>query len=117
MQYNFRKDLERCWCKATSFGNGEDGKSIGQCYVTALLINEIFGGQIMHGWIKWNGKRLHHFWNLIDFSAQNKEVDFTSDQYGGDGYKPIIKGEVFTKPNFCNPRFKKLKAKYIALYQ
>jgi hypothetical protein len=114
MQRDFRKDLERCWRKSTSFGNGEDGKSIGQCYVTAMLIYEVFGGNIMHGWVKWNGKRLHHFWNL---TVTSEEIDFTSDQYGGDGYTPIIKGEIFTKPNFNNSRFKKLKANYLALYK
>jgi hypothetical protein len=117
MQRNFRKDLERIWCKETSFGNGETGKSTGQCYVTALLVYEIFGGNVMHGWIKWNGKRLHHFWNRTFISGRDENVDYTSDQYGGDGFYPIIEGEVFKTPNMKNPRFLKLKAKYLALYQ
>jgi hypothetical protein len=117
MIHEFRKKLEQCWCKSTSFSNGEDGNSRGQCYVTALLIYDVFGGKIMHGWITYQGKRQHHFWNTIIRGGREDEIDLTSDQYGGDGFTPLIKGEVYTKPNLKNLRFLKLKAKYIALYK
>lgn len=48
-----------------------------------------------------------HYWNRI-----NKiEIDFTSDQYGGDGYHPLsgIKGIVSKVKGKSNSRYKKLR--------
>ena len=112
----FRSILELIWDKSTSFKNGEKGKSRGQCYSTALLINSIHGGEIVHGWVKFNGKREHHFWNQFeDEIIGTFQLDFTSDQYNGDGIHPIMVGQVYDKPNFNNKKFLKLKEKYIAI--
>jgi hypothetical protein len=102
---------EKCWSKDTSFSKMEGSR--GQCYVTALLVNELFGGFVMHGYITFNGKREHHFWNMVS----GREIDLTSDQYDGDGFNPVIHGETYDKPNFKNRCYLKLKAKYNALNQ
>lgn len=54
-------------------------KSLGQCYVTAMVNHRIFGWKIM----RWQ----HHFWNKLSNGIQ---IDLTSDQDGinGDGVYP-----------------------------
>jgi len=106
-----REKIVKCWGKDTSYTHSEGSR--GQCYVTALLVYKCCQGEIRHGYIEFNGKREHHFWNMtFDYF----EVDFTSDQYGGDGFKPIINGETYYKvPNFTNPRFLKLLERFLDL--
>jgi hypothetical protein len=115
MLSDFREQLKICWTKSTAFSGGSTGSSKGQCYVTALLTYDVLGGKIMHGYVNHNGKRLHHFWNMLTIGGRSEEVDFTSDQYGGDGFTPLIKGEVYSKPNLTNKRFLKIKRNYLSL--
>ena len=72
---SLRKILEKCWPK---------NKSKGQCYITALVVQDFFGGQI----VRWKGPDGlgSHYWNIL---PDGKQVDLTSDQYGGDGFDPI----------------------------
>jgi hypothetical protein len=103
-----RRILEtKCWCPETAYRKDyytEEHPSRGQCYVTALLINKLFGGEIKNGKIKYNGES--HYWNIVD----GEGVDLTSGQYGGDGIHPLP-DRSFTRirtvgnPNFNNKRF------------
>lgn len=52
-----------------------DNPSIGQCHVTALLIQEKFGGHIVEGHA--HPHLVVHFWNVIDGIT----VDITRDQF------------------------------------
>lgn len=54
----------------------------GHCAVTALLVQEFFGGEILD-----NNETLKHFWNKID----NKEIDLTESQF--EGGKNPYKGQ------------------------
>jgi hypothetical protein len=53
--------------------------SRGQCYVTAMCVQDIFGGDILEGVIDCG----NHFWNKL---PNGQEFDLTSDQFkDGDG--------------------------------
>lgn len=70
---NVKNCLIKCWSIKTSSKWTVKNPSRGQCGVTALLINDIFGGEILKTKIdnQW------HYYNRID----GKEYDFTSDQF------------------------------------
>lgn len=77
-----RKNLERAWCRKTAWPPDqkrwrEDLPSIGQCYVTARIVMDRFGGYII-GTTKPN-----HSWNRF---PDGTEVDLTADQFQ-DGRK------------------------------
>jgi hypothetical protein len=55
------------------------------CAAAATVIRVLFGGDIVTG--KVCGER--HYWNRL---PDGQEVDFTSCQYGGDGFTPLAKG-------------------------
>jgi len=106
--YFVRDLLKKCWCKETAYQkslkSGHQCPSRGQCYVTALLIQQIYGGEIMTGTIRGE----EHYWNMIN----DVQIDFTSDQYGGDGYHPIILNGTITKGNTNNKRFQLLDKRW-----
>ncbi len=104
--HSLRTILIKCWKKDTSFSHSDGSK--GQCYVTALLIKYLYGGEILHGYVN----QEHHFWNLIN----GKEIDLTSDQYGGNGFNPVTCGRVYKRVNFENRRFRKLLERYNAIH-
>ncbi len=62
-------------------------KSYGHCYVTARALHEILGWEILHSVSE------HQFWNRL---PDGREVDFTSDQSGGDGIHKLK--DVIGKP-------------------
>lgn len=118
-----REMLEKLWCKEAAYPasleTGKQTKSRGQCYVTALLIKHLYGGEVMKGivevkliWVnddsveELNGQETH-YWNRIN----DEEIDFTSDQYGGDGFKPVVEGKPVKHLNWNNKRFKILLAR------
>lgn len=74
------KALTECWIKETSNQPekwASSNPTLGQCAVTALLVNEMFGGVIIRGEFK-NGQT--HYWNLIEKNV----VDLTRDQFKGE---------------------------------
>lgn len=94
-----RAVLEKGWNAKTSYClDGYDGrvKSLGQCYVTARALHHLFGWEIIYSGEDGN----NHYWNRL---SSGLEVDFTSDQIGGDGIYPMH--DLFGKPR----RFRDLK--------
>ena len=92
-----RKILESGWSKETTYQGckhdyGKKGfsKSYGQCYVTARAIHKVFGGKIIRN------KEENHYWNRL---PDGTELDFTSNQLGGDGINPVknLKWEIKEK--------------------
>ena len=74
----FIKVLELSWSKDTCTPSlqdiwNENNKAIGQCAVTALIVNDFFGGKIMRCMCE-SGS---HYYNLIN----NNIVDLTSSQF------------------------------------
>lgn len=99
-----RKFLETVWSRKTAYNPKKwtpEIPSTGHCYITALYIAMKYGGTIRWG----KHGRFNHYWNEPE---NYPPTDLTSDQYGGDGYKPcanIISRGVKT-PNFNNRLFK-----------
>jgi len=104
-----RTIIEKCWDNQTAYPkslkSGSTCRSRGQCYVTALLVEVMFGGEIIHG--KIDGESC--YWNRVG----NSEVDLTSDQYGGDGFHPVTRGQKTTLLNFNNKRFTLLFTRWL----
>ena len=79
----------------------------GQCYVTALIVNDYFGGKILKAKFE---DGTGHFWNLID----DKEIDLTRSQFD--------KNEIISKPTIrsreeiqANPKYKEYNRRYLIL--
>lgn len=75
-------DVAACWSAESSVGDrwGEPGMPIelGQCAVTAMVVQDVFGGELLRGVVIGEGS---HYWNLIG----GVEVDFTRAQFGAFG--------------------------------
>ena len=65
--------LRSCWSSESSSKWAKDNPALGQCGVTALVVNDYLGGEILK--TKYGG--IWHFYNRID----GKSVDFTKSQY------------------------------------
>ena len=109
-----RNILKTGWNRESSYSTelyeGSDPySSDGQCYITARTLNYIFGWDIIH----LRNSDYNHYWNKL---KDGTELDFTSDQMGGDGYHPIDEMKGKGKPRIfksidqvkgLNPRLKK----------
>lgn len=87
--------LRKSWGKDTAWKNkGEKGKPDGQCFVTALIVQDFFGGDILrHDF----GNGDIHFWNRL---PNGKEIDLTSGQFpDGDGINAVswLRGEGYRR--------------------
>ena len=72
-------ELRKAWCRATAHPScqnkwTEDNPSCGQCCVTALVIQELYGGDIYSCKVGKNS----HFVNIIN----ERIVDKTAEQFG-----------------------------------
>jgi hypothetical protein len=90
----------------------EANPSRGQCAVTALLVRELLGGDILIANVVRDGKRIErHAWNRL---ASGITVDLTREQF--------LTGEQFTEPAVDEPlithrtpeRYETLKARVLA---
>lgn len=83
-----REILEQGWSEDTAHNKGEfresKYRSCGQCYVTARAVNRVFGWEVLH--LSSKKEDINHYWNRM---PNGREVDFTSDQFGGDGLNKI----------------------------
>ncbi len=65
--------LNKCWSLDTGSKWSAENPARGQCSVTALVINDVFGGEIR----KTKAGDEWHYYNYID----DERVDFTSSQF------------------------------------
>ncbi|HKJ54336.1 MAG TPA: hypothetical protein VKB27_22770 [Gammaproteobacteria bacterium] len=65
--------LSSSWSPQTAIQWRPDNPALGQCNVTALLVNELFGGRIL----KTRHRESVHYYNEID----GQRYDFTSSQF------------------------------------
>ncbi|MFZ3032197.1 MAG: hypothetical protein WA082_04120 [Candidatus Moraniibacteriota bacterium] len=78
---NLEKALRKSWAKETSYFPDlwtADNSALGQCAVTALVVNDYLGGEIV--WAEAvlpDGQTISHYFNLID----GKEIDLTRSQF------------------------------------
>lgn len=108
-----RQHFEQLWdAKTCLFGGGFDPEhpSRGQCYVTAMVIQDVLGGEVVEGSVD----GCTHFWNQL---PDGSEWDLTSDQFkGGDGIHPLKRRKYWcTKSpvNRKNRRYLLLKKRYV----
>jgi len=104
-----RKKISKCWSHDTSYFGEKSSGSRGQCYVTALLVQDLLDGEILTGKTPIPLGEETHYWNLL---PNGDELDLTSDQYHGDGFNPIIKGRRAQRINRKNKRYLLLKRTY-----
>ncbi len=87
--------IKASWSKETSASPdkwSKDNPSLGQCAVTALVIQDLKGGDLLRG--KVNGSS--HYWNRL---PDGPELDLTIDQFGVP--KPDIKGQERMSREYC----------------
>lgn len=114
--YIFQQIMRACWSARTSAATpevwGEGPVSTGQCAVTALLFQDVFGGELLRSVV--NGES--HYWNLTEDGV---EVDFTRSQF----QVPLIFSEdtvirdreyVLGNPNTA-ARYETLKETYLSV--
>lgn len=75
----FEKIIRLAWSKDTCYEPWQNkwnsnNPSKGQCYVTAKLFQELFGGSLIKAK---DSNNISHYWNLLE----QVEYDFTKDQY------------------------------------
>ena len=68
-----RSALSSCWSPQTAIQWRPDNPALGQCNVTALLVNELFGGRIL----KTRHRESRHYYNEI----RGRRYDFTDSQF------------------------------------
>lgn len=69
--------LRSAWCKETAYHEewGVECPSLNQCCVTAMVVQDYFGGEIL--WAPC-GEDIRHFWNLLEYGII---VDLTWEQF------------------------------------
>ena len=125
-----RRKLEQAWCRRTAHPKCRKKwrktlPSFGQCYVTALITQDHFGGELLAGiggiaGQKPRGKKagdlilMMHIWNRL---PDGTEVDLTADQMGGKVPIPVVAIGKITKigAKRSNPRYKLLRRRLEAL--
>ena len=82
LRAKFEKTWSRdtCWHKADFHPKVPSG---GQCFVTAMIVQDIFGGDLIQGTVRQIDGKMNHYWNKL---PDGQEFDLTSDQFvEGDG--------------------------------
>jgi hypothetical protein len=88
--------------------------SRGQCGVTALVLNDLFGGDLLLDEVHVDGQRVgHHWWNRFGAAA---EVDLTLEQFRPD--EVVTAGRVIERPpgppRRCHEQYDILRARVFA---
>lgn len=105
--------LQSTWSVETAYSGDRKNwtlqrNSTGQCTVTAMIVQDFFGGKIVRGYSE--KYKLFHYWNEID----GKKVDLTYNQFSYD--KPDIE---FTKIIYKSKddlmKIRSVKSRYILL--
>lgn len=98
---DLEKTLQKSWSKETSYCPNEWNElssALGQCAVSALVVNDYFGGEIIWAEVLLpDGKKISHYFNLIG----NKDIDLTRSQFPKD---TIIPAGVEKKKGFATTR-------------
>lgn len=109
---DLHKILNMVWSIDTAYEGDkkkwtEDKKSTGQCTVTAMIVQDYFGGKIKRGYSeKYN---LFHYWNEIN----GEKIDLTYDQFSDKTDIEFIK--VITKTKNDLMKIRSVRKRYILL--
>ena len=82
---SMRRRLRRAWSAATSGKWREDAPALGQCSVTALLLHDRYGAELLSTPTPWGP----HFYNRVG----GERLDLTAEQFAalGDGAMPACR--------------------------
>ncbi len=91
-----------------------DNPARGQCGVTSLVLNDLFGGDLVLGEVRVAGERTGvHYWNRFGAGV---EVDLTRDQFGPA--ESVVGAEVVQRPagppKRCRAEYELLRARVFA---
>jgi hypothetical protein len=107
------RTLVQGWSRATSYDSArwcEQNPALGQCAVSALIVQDLLGGQLLVG--KVNG--IEHYWNLL---TDNRELDLTKHQFehieSFEGPTYADRGYVLSFPN-TRRRYRQLRRSVLA---
>ncbi|WP_406492456.1 hypothetical protein OG936_03525 [Streptomyces sp. NBC_00846] len=71
-----------------------DNPARDQCGVTALVVHDLLGGELIRGEVHVDGERVdYHWWNRLGMGI---EVDLTREQFGPD--ETVVGGDVIERP-------------------
>jgi hypothetical protein len=102
-------ELRKAWCRETAHPSyqskwSEDNPSYGQCCVTALVIQDLYGGDIYSCKV---GKH-SHFVNIIN----EKIIDKTAEQFGDTNNIKYVDGSFRKKSRMSLLKNKDIKQRY-----
>lgn len=102
-------ELRKAWCRETAHPSyqskwSEDNPSYGQCCVTALVIQDLYGGDIYSCKV---GKH-SHFVNIIN----ERIIDKTAEQFGGTDKVEYISGSFRKRTRTSLLKNKDIKQRY-----
>ena len=108
--------IREAWCLDTCYPDSRQKwienphiPEIGQCAVTALLVQDLFGGKIV------KNNKLHHYFNfdigigdifdLTQYQFEPDEIEFELDSLGNINFDVIVKREELLKNNDTKERY------------
>lgn len=102
-------ELEKAWCRETAHPSyrdkwSGDNPSVGQCLVTALVIQDEYGGDIYSCKVGGNS----HFVNIIN----ERIIDKTTEQFGGTDKIKYINGSFRKRSRASLLKNKDVKQRY-----
>ncbi|WKX23017.1 MULTISPECIES: hypothetical protein [unclassified Streptomyces] len=81
-----------------------DNPARDQCGVTAMVLNDLLGGELIRGEVHVAGERVdYHWWNRL---GPDLEVDLTREQFGP--HETVVGGTVVPRP----PEIRRLREEY-----
>ena len=91
--------ISGCWNRRTSYdpqGWSKGNRAWGQCAVTALVVQDLFGGVVVRGFV--NG--IEHYWNRL---PNQSELDLTRKQFNEirdiAGVSPVSRDALLAFPS------------------
>ena len=87
------------WGPDTCYPNMREGwdpatPSRDQCGMTALVVQDVLGGDLVHGEVQVAGEHVgHHYWNRL---PDGTDVDLTADQFLPEEH--VVGGTVVIRP-------------------
>jgi hypothetical protein len=91
-----------------------DNPSRDQCGMTALVVQDILGGELIIAEVHVGGAKVgHHYWNRL---PDGSEVDLTSDQFRPD--EEVVGGKAIARPpdapRYHREQYERLRGKVFA---
>lgn len=110
IEHAVRRSLGADTCPPESRAEWSPGNPArGQCGVTAMVLNDLLGGELICGEVLVNGEhRDYHWWNRL---ATGVEIDLTREQFGAD---EIVSGGVVV-PRTPVSTWRRLREEYEVL--